>query len=96
VPVPEEMSRDELVVLVGAQADRIAAQDARLVAAEGQITAVAAGGSVKSANLRNSRSHRSHGNTLTSARSQTAAGESRYFGKMSPRVVENLLWLYHG
>lgn len=35
------MSRDELVVLVGEQADRIAAQDARLVAADGQISAMA-------------------------------------------------------
>jgi transposase len=41
VPAPEEMSRDELVVLVGEQAARIAAQDARLVAADGQISAMA-------------------------------------------------------
>jgi hypothetical protein len=35
------MSRSELVVLVGEQADRIAAQEARLVAVDGQITAMA-------------------------------------------------------
>jgi hypothetical protein len=39
--VLEEMSRDELVVLVGEQVDRIAAQDARLVAADGQIAVMA-------------------------------------------------------
>jgi hypothetical protein len=41
VPAPVEMSRDELIVLVCEQADRIAAQDARLAAADGQITAMA-------------------------------------------------------
>jgi transposase len=35
------MSRDELIVLVGEQAGQIAVQDARLVAADGQITAMA-------------------------------------------------------
>jgi hypothetical protein len=37
----EEMSRDELIVLLGKPADRIAAQDAPLVAADGRISAMA-------------------------------------------------------
>jgi hypothetical protein len=41
VPVPEERSRDELVVLIGEQAGRIPAQDARLIAADGQIIVMA-------------------------------------------------------
>jgi len=41
VSVPEERSRDELVVLIGEQAGRIPAQDARLIAADGQIIVMA-------------------------------------------------------
>jgi transposase len=37
VPVPEEMSRDELVALVGEQADRIRRQDAQITGMAGQI-----------------------------------------------------------
>jgi transposase len=38
VPVPEELSRDELIVLVGEQASRIAAQDRQIAAMATQIS----------------------------------------------------------
>lgn len=41
VPAPEEMSRDELVVLVGEQADRIRRQEAQLSRQDAQITGMA-------------------------------------------------------
>jgi len=41
VPAPEEMSRDELIVLVGEQAARISAQDMQIAAQDRQITALA-------------------------------------------------------
>jgi len=37
VPAPEELSRDELIALVGAQAERIARQDGQITAMAGQI-----------------------------------------------------------
>jgi transposase len=37
VPVPEEMSRDELIVLAAAQADRLRRQEARLARQDAQI-----------------------------------------------------------
>src|SRR6478609_567035 len=41
VPAPEEMSRDELIALVGEQAQRMATQAARIAAQDAQITALA-------------------------------------------------------
>ncbi|HEX2808904.1 MAG TPA: IS66 family transposase, partial [Kineosporiaceae bacterium] len=42
MPVPEELSRDELIALVAAQADQLAARDARIAGQDGQISVLAA------------------------------------------------------
>ncbi|MGH3912983.1 MAG: IS66 family transposase [Pseudonocardiaceae bacterium] len=41
MPVPEELSRDELIALVRTQADQIVARDERIAAQDGQITTLA-------------------------------------------------------
>jgi hypothetical protein len=40
VPAPEELSRDELIALVGTQAQRIAAQDGQITRMAGELAAL--------------------------------------------------------